>query len=70
MPASDVDHIEHGDNHNPSNLQALCRFHHARKSAREGAQAKTAKQPKREREREQSGSMRQAMLNAQRDHEE
>lgn len=38
-PASDVDHIERGDNHDPSNLRALCKPCHTRKSAEEGRQA-------------------------------
>ncbi len=41
--ASDVDHIEHGDNHAESNLQAMCRAHHAAKSALEGVEAKRLK---------------------------
>ncbi|TSB25294.1 HNH endonuclease [Streptomyces benahoarensis] len=39
-PATDVDHIVPGDNHNPANLQALCRWHYARKSSAEGAAAR------------------------------
>jgi 5-methylcytosine-specific restriction protein A len=35
-PANQVDHVEHGDDHDESNLQALCRWHHARKSSAEG----------------------------------
>lgn len=38
-PATDVDHVARGDDHRLSNLQALCGWHHARKSAREGADA-------------------------------
>lgn len=38
--ATDVDHIEPGDNHDPNNLQAACRRCHATKSAREGNAAK------------------------------
>jgi hypothetical protein len=37
------DHIEHGDNHDLSNLQALCRWHHSRKSSAEGIAARKAK---------------------------
>ncbi|GGM39456.1 hypothetical protein GCM10012275_07910 [Longimycelium tulufanense] len=40
-PATDVDHIRRGDNHGVSNLRALCRYHHARKSSREGGRAET-----------------------------
>jgi hypothetical protein len=65
LPATDVDHIEPGDNHDASNLQALCRFHHARKSAREGASASNEARPKRERQVSSLGSMRQAMLDHQ-----
>lgn len=39
-PANQVDHIEPGDNHDERNLQALCQWHHARKSSREGAAAR------------------------------
>ncbi|MCZ0996303.1 HNH endonuclease signature motif containing protein [Streptomyces noursei] len=39
-PATDVDHIVPGDDHDPANLQALCRWHHARKSSAEGAAAR------------------------------
>ncbi len=38
--ATDVDHIEHGDDHDLANLQALCRWHHARKSSAEGNQSR------------------------------
>lgn len=40
--ATDVDHIERGDNHADSNLQALCAPHHRRKSSSEGRQAQLA----------------------------
>ena len=33
---TDCDHIVAGDNHELSNLQWLCRWHHNKKSAREG----------------------------------
>jgi len=42
-PANQVDHVERGDDHSLDNLQALCRWHHARKSSREGAQARRPK---------------------------
>lgn len=38
-PATDVDHIEPGDDHRLSNLASLCRWHHQRKSASEGGRA-------------------------------
>lgn len=31
--ATDVDHIAPGDNHDPANLQSLCRAHHLTKTA-------------------------------------
>lgn len=40
--ATDVDHIVPGDDHDPSNLRALCRYHHEKKSGAEGARAKAA----------------------------
>lgn len=39
-PATDVDHIERGDDHNDRNLQALCHVHHASKSSAEGHAAR------------------------------
>jgi 5-methylcytosine-specific restriction endonuclease McrA len=38
--ATEVDHKVRGDNHADSNLQAACERCHARKSAREGNEAK------------------------------
>lgn len=38
--ATEVDHKIRGDNHAPSNLQAACERCHAKKSAREGNEAK------------------------------
>lgn len=40
--ATEVDHIVAGDNHRPENLRALCRRHHSKKSALEGAVAAKA----------------------------
>jgi 5-methylcytosine-specific restriction endonuclease McrA len=37
--ATDVDHVDPGDDHSPENLQALCDWHHKRKSGLEGAAA-------------------------------
>lgn len=51
--ATDVDHILAGDNHSLNNLQALCRYHHAKKSSREGAAAASRKRIRRVREAEQ-----------------
>lgn len=39
-PARDCDHIIPGDDHRLANLQALCPWHHARKTAGEGAEAR------------------------------
>lgn len=39
-PATDVDHITPGNDHNAANLQALCARCHRRKSAVEGNKAK------------------------------
>lgn len=38
--ANQCDHIEPGNNHDLDNLQALCAWHHARKSSREGVAAR------------------------------
>jgi hypothetical protein len=43
QPARQVDHITPGDNHHPSNLQAICDWHHAKKSSAEGNQARHGK---------------------------
>lgn len=40
MPATDVDHIIAGDNHDDSNLRSLCKSHHAKKSSAEGGRAR------------------------------
>lgn len=39
-PAKEVDHIVAGDNHELDNLQTLCRWHHAQKTAQEAAAAR------------------------------
>jgi len=39
-PATDVDHIVRGDNHDDHNLRSLCRAHHAAKSSSEGGRAR------------------------------
>jgi 5-methylcytosine-specific restriction enzyme A len=41
--ATDCDHIIRGDDHSLANLQALCPYHHNRKSSREGNAARKAK---------------------------
>ena len=39
-PANQVDHKIPGDDHSEANLEALCTWHHARKSSAEGAAAR------------------------------
>lgn len=51
QPATDVDHIGDRHDHSPSNLQALCRDCHGRKSAREGNAARWAVRERRPVER-------------------
>ena len=38
--ATDVDHVNPGDDHGLHNLRGICSWHHARKSAREGVEAR------------------------------
>lgn len=38
--ATQVDHVIAGDLHEMSNLRGICEWHHARKSAREGVEAR------------------------------
>jgi nitrite reductase/ring-hydroxylating ferredoxin subunit len=38
--ANQCDHVVAGDDHDLDNLQALCQWHHARKSSQEGAAAR------------------------------
>ena len=40
QPATDVDHVNRGDDHTPANLRSLCSHHHARKSSSEGNRAR------------------------------
>jgi hypothetical protein len=40
--ATEVDHVIAGDDHSLANLRGICAWHHARKSAREGVDAKRA----------------------------
>jgi 5-methylcytosine-specific restriction enzyme A len=44
--ATDVDHVIPGDDHSYENLQALCRFHHLRKSGEEGRAAQAPRASK------------------------
>lgn len=41
--ANEVDHVERGDDHDESNLQAACTACHAKKSAKEGAEARESR---------------------------
>ena len=41
-PGRECDHIERGDDHDVSNLQWLCSWHHKRKTQREAAAALAA----------------------------
>lgn len=49
--ATDVDHIEAGNDHRVENLQALCSWHHGIKSSREGNAARWRVRRKRPAER-------------------
>ncbi len=42
-PSNEVDHIVRGDDHRESNLQAICRSHHAAKTTAEAAEARREK---------------------------
>lgn len=46
MPANEVDHINGHENHNPENLQALCRVCHGRKTQKEAELAKISRYKK------------------------
>lgn len=46
QPARDIDHRDRGDNHDESNLWALCPAHHGSKTGREGAEAMHANRRK------------------------
>jgi 5-methylcytosine-specific restriction protein A len=47
LRATDVDHIRHGDDHSEANLQALCDWHHKKKSGSEGGKASAEARAKR-----------------------
>jgi hypothetical protein len=40
--ATDVDHIQHGDDHSLANLRGICTWHHRKKSSQEGNEAQAA----------------------------
>lgn len=44
-PATDVDHIERGNDHSEANLRSLCGHHHRKKSAAEGNAARPKAPP-------------------------
>lgn len=48
IPATEVDHIVRGENHDYANLQSICRLCHGRKTQLEGVEAKElrTKRPK------------------------
>lgn len=46
LPATDVDHIQPGDDHSLTNLQSLCAWHHKRKTAAEAAAARPQYAPR------------------------
>lgn len=48
-PATDVDHVDRGDDHEPENLRAVCAGHHKIKSAQEGRAAQKRATPRAER---------------------
>jgi 5-methylcytosine-specific restriction protein A len=50
-PGTEVDHMQRGDDHSLANLQALCSWHHAKKSSAEGRAAQ-APRPSRYRKAE------------------
>lgn len=52
-PANQVDHVQPGDNHHPSNLQSLCPTHHTLKSSSEGGHARAKAMGSARREPEQ-----------------
>ena len=50
-PMHAADHIVAGDDHSMKNLQAICRYHHGKKTAQEGVAARKRPSAAREAER-------------------
>lgn len=57
LEANEVDHIIHGDNHELSNLQAICTWHHRRKSSQEGNASKIKYAPRNRKPEKHPGSL-------------
>lgn len=38
--ATEVDHVQRGDDHSEANLRSICEYHHRKKSSIEGGQAR------------------------------
>ena len=55
--ATEVDHINPGDNHDLHNLQAICTWHHRKKSSAEGRAAKVKIEPKFRKPEKHPGSL-------------
>lgn len=58
LKATDVDHIIAGDNHDLSNLQALCTWHHRQKTAAEANAAKIRIEPRSRKAEQHPGMLR------------
>lgn len=58
IQATEVDHIVRGDDHRYENLQAICERCHAKKSSREGNQAKARLKVLRRRPKERHPGLR------------
>jgi 5-methylcytosine-specific restriction enzyme A len=51
-PSEEVDHIRDSNNHRPENLRGLCSEHHATRTGRQGAEARHALRPSKNRPKE------------------
>lgn len=54
---TEVDHVNPGDNHDLSNLQAICSWHHGKKSSAEGRAAKIKLEPRYRKPEKHPGSI-------------